>query len=89
MRLSVKGLAISAGLLWGGLILFVGLINLAAATYGTSFLQMASSVYPGFHNSRSFVDVLVGTGYGLVDGAVAGLIFGWLYNIFAPRLHQA
>jgi len=86
MRLSVKALAISAGLLWGGGILFVGLINLAASSYGTSFLQMASSIYPGFHNSRTFLDVLVGTGYGLVDGAIAGLIFGWLYNVISGRL---
>lgn len=88
MRLSLKAFAISAGLLWGGLILFVGLINLAAASYGTSFLQMASSIYPGFHNSRSFLDVLVGTAYGLVDGAIAGLIFAWLYNLIAGRLRQ-
>ncbi len=88
MRLSLKAFAISAGLLWGGLILFVGLINLAAATYGVSFLQMASSIYPGFHNSRTVVDVLVGTAYGLVDGAIAGLIFVWLYNLIAGRLRQ-
>jgi len=85
MRLSVKALAISAGLLWGCGILLVGLINLAASSYGTSFLQMTSSIYPGFHNSRTFLDVLVGTGYGLVDGAIAGLIFGWLYNVISGR----
>lgn len=83
MRLSIKGLALAAGLLWGGLILFVGLINLAASSYGAAFLQMMSSVYPGFHFSRSLADVLVGTGCGLVDGGIAGLIFGWLYNLCA------
>jgi hypothetical protein len=83
VRLSVKGLAIAAGLLWGGLILFVGLINLASPSYGVKFLEMISSVYPWFHASRAFGDVLIGTVDGLVDGAIAGLLFGWLYNFFA------
>ncbi len=83
MRLSVKGLAITSGLLWGGALLFVGLLNLAFASYGSSFLHMMSSVYPGFHFARTFTDVLVGGVYGLVDGAVAGLLFGWLYNFFS------
>jgi hypothetical protein len=85
MRFSLKALAVVAALLWGGGVLFVGLVNLAAPSYGTIFLQCISSVYPGFHNSRTVIDVLVGTAYALVDGAVAGLLFGWLYNLFAGR----
>ena len=52
MRLSPKSLAFACGLLWGGAILFVGLINLASASYGMEFLKVASSIYPGFHASR-------------------------------------
>jgi hypothetical protein len=29
--------------------------------------------------------VLVGTLYSLIAGAVAGLLFGWLYNSFVER----
>jgi hypothetical protein len=83
MRLSAKSLAITIAVLWGGGILFVGLVNLVSASYGTAFLEWASSIYPGFRNSRSFADVLVGTGYGVVDGGVGGLLFGWLYNFFS------
>jgi hypothetical protein len=83
MQLSVKALSIVVGLLWGGAILVVGLVNLAAPSYGMAFLQGISSVYPGFHASRTFTDVLIGTGYALVDGAVGGLVFGWLYNVLA------
>jgi hypothetical protein len=82
MRLSVKALAMTCAVLWGGSILFVGLINLAAPSYGITFLEVCSSIYPGFHASRSFGDVLSGTGYGLIDGAVGGYLFGWLYNLF-------
>lgn len=85
MRLSIKGIALAFGIIWAGGILCVGLVNLAAPSYGVGFLQAISSIYPGFHNSRHFVDVLVGTGYGLVDGGIGGLIFAWLYNCFAGK----
>ncbi len=42
-----------------------------------------SSVYPGYRNSRRVPDVLTATGYALVDGAIGGLMFAWLYNQIA------
>ena len=66
----------------------VGLINLAAPSYGANFLHGLSSVYPGFHASRTILDVLVDTGYGIVDGAVAGYVFAWLYNFVVPRVEK-
>jgi hypothetical protein len=72
MTISVRSLAITSALLWGGAVLFVGLINLATPTYGAAFLQGVSSIYPGYHDSRHFLDVLVGTGYALIDGGIRG-----------------
>ncbi|MGP8244663.1 MAG: hypothetical protein ACLQVN_09105 [Bryobacteraceae bacterium] len=89
MRLSAKALAISAGLLWGGCLLLVGLINLAAPSYGADFLHGMGSIYPGFYRSHTFLDVLLGTLYALVDGAVGGWLIGWLYNCFAGPQHQS
>ena len=89
MTLSVRSLAIVSALLWGGGILFVGLVNLAAPSYGTAFLQCVSSIYPGFHDSRNLLDVLVGTGYALLDGAVGGALFGWLHNFFSGGTRPA
>jgi len=89
MKLSVKSLTITAGLFCGGCVLMTGLVNLAIPSYGTVFLQCVSSIYPGFHNSRSFVDVLVGMGYGLVDGAIGGAIFAWIYNFFSAGTQSA
>ncbi len=89
MKLSVRALTIVSSLLWGGGVLLVGLVNLASPSYGVAFLQMVSSVYPGFHAAGTVGDVLVGTIYALVDGAVCGLLFGWLYNGFATGWSRA
>ena len=84
MRLSVKALAIAAALLWGvGGMFLSGLMNLIAPPFGEHFLLTMSSVYPGYHATRTLADVLVGTGYGLVDGAGCSLLCAWLYNTFA------
>jgi len=89
MRLSVKGLGLATGIIWAGCVLLVGIVNLAVPSYGAVFLQMASSIYPGFHNTHHFLDVLVGTGYALVDGGIGGAILAWLYNCFAGGVRQA
>ena len=83
MRLSSRVMTATAALLSGGCMLFVGLINLAAPAYGTDFLRMMGSVYPGFHPAHKVGEVLLGTAYGLVDGAIAGYLFAWLYNWMA------
>lgn len=83
MRLSEKALAITSGLIWGCCLLLAGLINLAAPSYGVDFLRGMGSIYPGFFHARNIADVLLGTVYGFVDGAVAGWLIAWLYNCFA------
>jgi hypothetical protein len=83
VRLSLKASAFAGAIVWGGAILLVGLVNLRWPGYGLNFLQMTSSVYPGFHASHTIGSVLMGTLDGLVDGAVAGLLFAWFYNGFA------
>jgi hypothetical protein len=87
MRLSLKAMALAGALVWGSAILLVILINHASPGYGSSFLQMMSSVYPGFHALQTVRGSFVGTIEGLADGGVAGLLFAWLYNTFAglPR----
>jgi len=80
MRFSLRGVALAGAIVWGGAILLVGLINLAWPAYGASFLQMTSSVYPGFRDSHTIASVAVGTLDGLLDGAIAGVLFAWLYN---------
>jgi hypothetical protein len=83
MKLSIKALATTSALVWGGCLLCVGVCHLFVPTYGVGFLDVMSSVYPGFHASRTAADVAVGAGYGLVDGAIGGVVFAWIYNALA------
>lgn len=89
MRLSLKAMAITFGVLWGACLLLVGLINLAAPSYGVEFLRGMGSVYPGFYSTRNFGDVLLGALYGAADGLIAGFVFGWLYNRFAGSSRES
>jgi hypothetical protein len=84
MKLNVRASAFSAALIWGILaMLLTGLANLIWPSYGREFLQVMASVYPGYHATRSLGQVVIGTLYGLVDGAVGGAILAWLYNLIA------
>lgn len=83
MKLSIPALTLTAAVLWGGAVLFCGIANLIWPSYGLAFLQLVSSIYPGYHPTRSLGSAVVGTLYALLDGAVCGLLFGWLYNRFA------
>jgi len=83
MKLSIGALTITAVILWGGSVLLCGIANLIWPSYGLAFLQLVASIYPGYHATRSLGSVVVGTLYAILDGAVCGLLFGWLYNRFA------
>lgn len=82
MKLSIRSLPISLGLFWGLTVLFVSFFNLLWPPYGKAFLEMVSSVYPGYKVVGTAGSVVIGTLYALLDGAVGGALFGWLYNTF-------
>lgn len=81
MRFNVIALAITIGLLWGASILITGLANLIWPPYGQAYLELAASVYPGYHASPDLGQIIVGTLYGTMDGTIAGFLFGWIYNL--------
>jgi hypothetical protein len=85
MKFNTLALGLTAGLIWGGAILVVGIANLIWPGYGQAFLNLLASIYPGYHPGSSFGSVIAGTIYGLVDGGIGGVIFGWLYNLLASR----
>jgi hypothetical protein len=83
MTLNVRALTIVGAVLTGGGLFLTGLANLVWNSYGVAFLELAASIYPGYHGPAGFGSVIVVTLYGLVDGALCGAILGWLYNMVA------
>ncbi len=87
MTINIKAAAVAAGLLWGVLAMCAtGVGNLLVVGYGQAFLDVMASVYPGYEATPTVGQVIIGTLYGLLDGALGGAAFAWLYNAIAPRL---
>jgi len=87
MRFNVTALTLTVGLFWGAAMLIVASANLIWPSYGGAFLELAASVYPGYQPASGIGSVITGTLYGLVDGALGGAVFGWVYN-FLARLRR-
>ena len=86
MRLHITAMSFTVGLIWGAAIFLVAVANLIWPNYGQAFLELTSSIYPGYHPSSSIGSVIIGTLYGIVDGAIGGAVFAWVYNVFAHSL---
>lgn len=82
MKLDLKAFSLSCGLIWGiGLFLVTWwIIAFDGASGDVTFI---GRVYRGY--SISPLGSVIGLAWGLVDGAIGGLIFAWLYNRFAQR----
>jgi hypothetical protein len=89
MKLDIRTLALAIGLYWGGAILITGVANLIWPGYGQAFLQVLASIYPGYSGAATFGQVIIATLYGLVDGAIGGAVFAWLYNCLAACFRPA
>ena len=85
MKLSVRALALASAILWGGMFLFIGILNQVSEGYGSHFLDFGASIYPGYAGPAGGGSVLVVTLYALIDGAIGGALLAWLYNRFASE----
>jgi hypothetical protein len=85
MRLHVTALSLASAFIWAGSILLVSLVDFIWPNYGRAFLDLAASIYPGYHPGSSIGSVLIGTAYGFVDGTIGGALLAWLYNLLATR----
>ena len=82
MKLSIKGFAITAAILWSVALLIVGGANIVFHGYGMGFLEVIGSIYPGYQPGTGFSSVIIGSLYGVVDAGIGAAIFAWLYNFF-------
>jgi len=85
MKLAIRPLAIACSILWGGSVLLVAVANLLWPPYGARFLELLASIYPGYSANSTFGGAMNVTLYALIDGAVGGLILGWLYNLLVQK----
>jgi hypothetical protein len=85
MKLSLRAMVIAGALFKVIAFLFISLMNLILRPYGGAYLAMLSSLYPGYDPVNLPIAILIGSFYSFVAGALAGLLFGCLYNFFAAR----
>jgi hypothetical protein len=85
VKLSVKSVVIAAALLNALCFLFVSLLNLILPPYGGGYLALLTSLYIGYDPMARPISLIIGTLYSLIAGAVAGALFGWLYNSFVEK----
>ena len=76
MKLSVKGLALSFGIVEGLGFLIMGLI--AMGGYGAGLVELVATVAKGYDTSVG--GAIIGAIWGFVDGLIGGAIVAWLYN---------
>lgn len=89
MRINIVAAALTVGLVWGVLgMLVTGVGNLLVPGYGQGLLDVMASVYPGYAATPTLGQVIIGTLYGMLDGAIVGTVFAWLYNTLAARLRS-
>jgi hypothetical protein len=82
MKLNVKALALTSGLLWGFGLLFITWWIMCFEG-ATGEVTLIGQVYRGYCISP--VGSIIGLIWGFIDGLVGGAIFGWIYNFIATR----
>lgn len=82
MKLNVKALTLTAGLVWGFGLFFLTLwvMLFDGATGDVTFL---GRFYRGYN--ISFTGAIIGLVWAFVDGAIGGAIFAWLYNWLSSK----
>ena len=81
-KFNLKALALSLGITWSVGLLLMGWVS--ALGWGEEAVEVLSSFYIGYESS--FLGGIIGAAWGFVDGAIGGVIIGFLYNIFvSPR----
>ena len=80
MKINIKALALSFGIIWG-LAIFLLTVWFLIMCYEGNLLAKLGSVYLGY--SVSLPGAFIGLMYGFIDGLIGGALLGYLYNKFA------
>jgi len=77
MKLDVRAFAVTCSLLWG-LGLFLATLWIVLMDGPSADPTLIGRIYRGY--SLTSTGAFVGLVWGLVDGAIGGAVFAWLYN---------
>ena len=78
-RWSVRGLALSVGLVWAAGLLILSLMA-KFLNWGTAVIEPIKSVYIGYE--LSLIGIIVGIAWAFLDGFIGGAVVAWVYNRF-------
>ena len=81
MKFNIAAAAITGGLGFAIALGLAGIINMFVEGYGSNFLDMMASVYPGYKASGTVGDLVIGCFYAATDGIIAGGGLALLYNL--------
>ncbi len=82
-KLSIKGLALTGAIVWGGSVLGLILLNAEFPGYGVAAVNLLDSIYPGytpFYSGGRGLSIPIGTLYAAVDGGAVGALVALVYN---------
>ena len=82
MKLNVRAMALTWGILWG-LGIFLATVWIILFDGATGEVTTLGRIYRGYN--ISVVGSLYGLLWGFVDGLICGAIFAWLYNLLVSR----
>ena len=85
MKLSVKGLALAAGIIWGLGLFFITwwIILFDGSSTKETFIGM---IYRGYNITP--LGSLIGLIWAFPDGLIGGAIFAWIYNLCSGQGHK-
>ena len=81
MKFNIAAAAIAGGLGFAIALGSAGVLNMLVEGYGSAFLDMMASVYPGYKASGTAGDLVIGCFYAATEGIIAVGGFALLYNL--------
>lgn len=80
-RLSVKGLGLSMGILWGVYVFLIALLasfGVDIPWFNAGIVDALAVVYKGY--TATVAGAFIGLVYGFVCAGISGALIAWLYN---------
>ncbi len=81
MKFNIAAAAITGGIGFAIALGLTGILNMLVDGYGSIFLEMIASVYPGYKATGTAGDLVIGCFYAATDGIIAGGGLALLYNL--------